>query len=48
MPNESNNTQTQWLKRIAWLGFIWLASIFCLGIIALLLRLIMNASGLIS
>jgi len=35
-----------WVRRLAWLFVIWLASITVLAIVAFLLRLVMNAAGL--
>ena len=36
----------KWLRRLAWLGGIWLASVASLYLLALLLRFFMNAAGL--
>ncbi len=35
-----------WLRRIGWLILIWTASVICLGILAALLRAVMNFAGL--
>jgi hypothetical protein len=35
-----------WLRRVGWLVFLWTASVSALGLAALVLRLVMSASGL--
>jgi len=35
-----------WLKRLAWLAGIWLASVAALGVVAYGLRLLMRAAGM--
>ena len=35
-----------WLNRLGWLLLIWTASVLCLGVVALILRLLMSAAGL--
>jgi hypothetical protein len=35
-----------WLRRIGWLMLIWTVSVLALGAVAMLFRLVMNASGL--
>jgi len=35
-----------WWKKLAWLALIWTLSVAALGMVAYLLRLIMNAAGL--
>jgi hypothetical protein len=37
---------SRWLKRLAWLAFIWLASVTVLAMAAYLMRLLMHALGL--
>src|SRR5204863_1801081 len=37
-----------WAKRLGWLALIWAASVAALGVVALLIRLGMNAAGMIS
>lgn len=36
----------RWLRRAGWLALIWTASVVALGVVAILFRLLMNASGL--
>ncbi|WP_188420344.1 DUF2474 domain-containing protein [Oxalicibacterium solurbis] len=33
-------------KRLGWMAAIWAGSVLALGVIALLLRLVMNAAGM--
>ncbi len=35
-----------WLRRIGWLALIWAASVAALGLVAALIRLLMNFAGL--
>ena len=35
-----------WWQRLAWLAGLWTASVLTLGLLAWLLRLLMNAAGL--
>jgi hypothetical protein len=35
-----------WWKKLGWLILIWAASVGALGLVALLLRLLMNAAGM--
>ncbi|WP_269498531.1 DUF2474 domain-containing protein [Castellaniella sp. S9] len=35
-----------WLKRLLWLGAIWLCSVAALGVVAFLMRLLMQAAGM--
>jgi hypothetical protein len=35
-----------WLRRIGWLVVLWAAGVAALGIVALALRLVMQAAGL--
>ena len=35
-----------WAKRVGWLALIWVASVAALGLVALLIRLGMNAAGM--
>jgi hypothetical protein len=37
---------TTWLQRVGWLVLIWAASVLTLGVVAGLLRLVMNLAGL--
>jgi hypothetical protein len=37
-----------WWKKLGWLILIWSASVAALGIVAWLLKLLMNAAGLTS
>jgi len=37
-----------WAKRVGWLALIWIASVAALGLVALLIRLGMNAAGMTS
>jgi hypothetical protein len=37
-----------WAKRVGWLALIWAASVAALGVIALLIRMAMNAAGMTS
>jgi len=37
-----------WAKRVGWLALIWIASVAALGVVALLIRLGMNAAGMTS
>ena len=39
------NTRT-WIARIGWLVLIWAASVAALGVVAWLLRLLMQAAGM--
>jgi hypothetical protein len=36
----------EWLRRLAWLVALWLASVAALGIVAFALRLLMHAAGM--
>jgi hypothetical protein len=33
-------------KKLGWLGAIWMASVLALGVIAFILRLVMNFAGM--
>ncbi|MGY3607571.1 MULTISPECIES: DUF2474 domain-containing protein [unclassified Bradyrhizobium] len=35
-----------WLRRVGWLVLIWAASVLALGIVAGLIRVLMNLAGL--
>jgi hypothetical protein len=35
-----------WAKRVGWLALIWIASVAALGVVALLIRLGMQAAGM--
>jgi Protein of unknown function (DUF2474) len=35
-----------WLRRVGWLVLIWAASVVALGVVAGLLRVVMNLAGL--
>lgn len=35
-----------WLRRLGWMLLFWVAGVLVLGVIALLLRLLMNSAGL--
>ena len=35
-----------WLRRVGWLVLIWMASVLVLGVVAGLIRLVMNLAGL--
>jgi hypothetical protein len=37
-----------WAKRLGWLALLWAASVAALGVVALLIRLGMNAAGMTS
>ncbi|SIO47718.1 Protein of unknown function [Bradyrhizobium erythrophlei] len=37
---------TTWLQRVGWLVLIWAASVLALGVVAGLLRVVMNLAGL--
>jgi hypothetical protein len=37
-----------WAKRLGWLALIWIASVCALGLVALLIRMGMNAAGMTS
>ena len=37
-----------WAKRLGWLALLWAASVAALGVVALLIRLGMNAAGVTS
>jgi hypothetical protein len=37
-----------WTKRLGWLALIWMASVAALGVVALLIRMGMNAAGMTS
>ena len=39
-------TGRPWLRRLAWLVGIWVASVSLLALVAYILRLIMNAVGM--
>lgn len=41
-------TTTSLWKKLGWLALIWATSVIALGVIALLLRLVMNAVGMTS
>ena len=33
-------------RRLGWMALIWIASVAALGVVALLIRLLMNAAGM--
>lgn len=35
-----------WLRRLGWMLLFWVAGVLALGVVALLLRLLMNSAGL--
>jgi hypothetical protein len=35
-----------WLRRVGWLVLIWACSVLALGVVASLLRVVMNLAGL--
>ena len=37
-----------WAKRFGWLALIWTAGVLALGLVAILIRMAMNAAGLSS
>ena len=37
-----------WAKRVGWLALIWTASVLALGLVAILIRMGMNAAGMTS
>ena len=46
MPDDPEHNP--WWKKLGWLILIWSASVAALGVVAYLLRLLMNAAGLSS
>jgi hypothetical protein len=45
MASPSATAQRSWLRRIVWLVLIWTASVLALGMVAALLRALMNLLG---
>ena len=37
-----------WARRVGWLALIWTASVLALGLVAILIRMGMNAAGMTS
>jgi len=44
--DEPGPGRRKWLRRVGWLGAIWLASVTALYLLALVLRFLMKAVGL--
>lgn len=41
-----DSARVSWAKRIGWLIVFWIMGVAALGVVAALLRLLMNAAGL--
>lgn len=46
--DDKTNTPGSWRKRLGWLILIWAASVAALGIVATLMKIVMNWVGLSS
>ena len=46
LPDRERPAAPSWWKRLGWLVLIWSASVLVLGLVAALVKLIMNAVGL--
>ena len=45
LPASTTPPKPLW-HRLAWMALIWIASVAALGVVALLIRLLMNAAGM--
>lgn len=39
-------TRREWLRRLGWMGLLWLGGVSTLAAVAFLIRIIMHAAGL--
>jgi hypothetical protein len=46
MGSQSRSNSRNWLSRVGWLILIWATSVLALGAVALILRVVMSASGM--
>ena len=46
MDTRSGAPQRRWLRRVAWLGALWIAGVAGISLVTLLLRALMLAAGL--
>jgi len=44
--NPNTSSHRLWARRIGWMGFIWMASVATLAIVALSVRMLMNLAGM--
>ena len=48
METRSSAPPRHWVRRLAWLGALWIAGVAGMGLVTLLLRALMRAAGLSS